>query len=37
VQAYSNNVLKRVKTFDVDALRTARKAEDTVDQKAKET
>lgn len=36
VQAYSNNALKRMKTFDADALRTARKADETVDEKAKE-
>jgi hypothetical protein len=37
VQAYSNNALKRVKTFDVDALRTAKKAGETVDKRAKVT
>jgi len=37
VQAYSNNALKRVNTFDVDALRAARKADETIDERAKET
>lgn len=36
VQAYSNDALKRMKTFDVDALRTAGKADETVEEKAKE-
>lgn len=36
VQAYSNNALKRMRTFDVDALRTAREAYKSFVEKAKE-